>query len=313
MRGVVSAGMAAGLEYLGFLPAFDVVFGTSAGAINGAYFLAGQAAIGTTIYYESINNSQFISRLRSIHGDPLVSLDFLFDQIVAREKPLAWRRVVNSPIELVPVGTSSRSGEAVLLRGARSREGLFTRLKASARIPILSGPPVHVAGEDCFDGGLAAPIPVRPALDEGCTHVLALLTRPAGTAGTRVGRLKRYFTARRLARYSPQLRCVFLGRSHRYAGDLEWLNNETCSPLRAPYVCAMRPPQGTPVVASLEKRREHLIAGARSGVESVLRSFGEPQDLWDRVLWPDSISRGQSTRFEHSEHFGKERRSPLAR
>jgi predicted acylesterase/phospholipase RssA len=43
MRGVVSAGMLAGLEYLTRLPIFDAVYGTSAGAINGAYFLAGQA------------------------------------------------------------------------------------------------------------------------------------------------------------------------------------------------------------------------------------------------------------------------------
>ncbi len=78
MRGVVSSGMVAGLEYLGLLPAFDVVYGTSAGAINGAYFVAGQAAYGATIYYEHINNSKFINPLRCLCGDPSVSLEFLF-------------------------------------------------------------------------------------------------------------------------------------------------------------------------------------------------------------------------------------------
>src|SRR5215469_17428591 len=61
MRGVVSAGMLAGLEYLGLLPAFDVIYGTSAGAINGAYFVAGQAACGASIYYEDISDAQFMS------------------------------------------------------------------------------------------------------------------------------------------------------------------------------------------------------------------------------------------------------------
>ena len=51
MRGVVSAGMVTALEYLGLLRVFDAVYGSSAGAFNGAFFLAGQAAFGTTIYY----------------------------------------------------------------------------------------------------------------------------------------------------------------------------------------------------------------------------------------------------------------------
>lgn len=304
MRGVVSAGMVAGLEYLGLLPAFDVVYGTSAGAINGAYFLAGEAASGTTIYYENINNSQFISRLRTTYGDPLVSLDFLFEKVMGKVKPLDWRRVVESPVELVPVATSSRSGEAVLLRGARSRDSLFLRLKASARIPILAGPPIRVAGEDCFDGGLSAPIPVSPALDEGCTHVLALLTRPVGAPARSTGScLCRYLTSRRLAKYSPRLRTAFLDRTVRYARDLDWLDSETCAPVRAPYVCAIRPPRDTPVVTSLEKRREHLVVGARSGVESVLTAFGEPKVLWTRVLWPDSESLHRAICLKSREHF----------
>jgi predicted acylesterase/phospholipase RssA len=49
MRGVVSAGMVAALEQLGLTHAFDAVYGSSAGAINGAYFLTGQANLGATI------------------------------------------------------------------------------------------------------------------------------------------------------------------------------------------------------------------------------------------------------------------------
>src|SRR5437762_13550 len=56
MRGVVSAGMVTALEYLQLLNVFDSVYGSSAGAFNGAFFVANQAAYGTTIYYENINN-----------------------------------------------------------------------------------------------------------------------------------------------------------------------------------------------------------------------------------------------------------------
>jgi hypothetical protein len=64
MRGVVSAGMVAALEQLGLTDAFDAVYGSSAGAINGAYFLAGQANLGVTIYSEDINNRHFIDLRR---------------------------------------------------------------------------------------------------------------------------------------------------------------------------------------------------------------------------------------------------------
>ena len=43
MRGVVSAGMTAALERYGLTPCFDLVVGSSAGAINGAALIAGVA------------------------------------------------------------------------------------------------------------------------------------------------------------------------------------------------------------------------------------------------------------------------------
>ena len=43
MRGVVSAGMTSAIEQLGLRDTFDEVHGSSAGAFNGAFLLAGQA------------------------------------------------------------------------------------------------------------------------------------------------------------------------------------------------------------------------------------------------------------------------------
>src|ERR1035441_10485383 len=130
MRGVVSAGMVTGLEFIGLLPCFDVVYGTSAGAINGAYFLAGQAAYGTTIYYENINNSSFIDLSRPFRGRPVASLEFIFEHVVVREKILDWQRVVNSPIPLRPVASSISRALPIVLDGFTTREDLFVCLKA---------------------------------------------------------------------------------------------------------------------------------------------------------------------------------------
>src|ERR671927_210836 len=63
MRGVISCAALMALEDLGLTEAFDEVYGASAGAVNAAYFLAGQAAYATTIYYQKVNNTRFIRRL----------------------------------------------------------------------------------------------------------------------------------------------------------------------------------------------------------------------------------------------------------
>lgn len=287
MRGVVSAGMLAGLEYLGLLPGFDVIYGTSAGAINGAYFVAGQAAYGATIYYENINNSQFMSPLRLLAGERPVSLEFLLEHVMTKQKPLNWRRVLDSPIELVPVATSLSQGRTVLLRGAQSRYGLFLRLKASARIPFLAGPPVPVNGEPCLDGGVLASIPFRQALDAGCTHLLTLLTRPAGVPLRKMGWLKRFTISRELARYNPLLGKAFLDRANHYGGELDWLTTQTCAPIRSPFVYAVSPPNTAPVIRQFEQRPERLIHGARIGMTAMLRAFGRRDTSSAEMLFPE--------------------------
>jgi predicted patatin/cPLA2 family phospholipase len=311
MRGVVSSGMVAGLEYLGLLPAFDVIYGTSAGAINGAYFIAGQAAYGTTMYYEDINSLEFMNPLRCLCGDRPLSLEFLFEHVMTNEKPLNWRRVLDSKIELVPVAASLSQARAVLLRGARSRYGLFLRLKASARIPFIAGPPVCVDGEDCVDGGLFAPIPYRQAMDEGCTHVLALLTRPARTPLSRTSFLS-HVLSRMLARHNPQLRNVFVGRVNRYGRELDWLNTQSCAPSGFPYVCAVSLPGGTPLIRRFEKRPERLVFAARSGMTSILQAFGHQDTSCTEILYPHRQSPNRHAGLAWNGRIAKDKPSSLA-
>src|SRR5262245_64259967 len=80
MRGVISCAALMALEELGLTEAFDEIYGASAGAVNAAYFLAGQAAYATTIYYQRINNSRFI---RNLWRRKIVDIDSLFDSVIA--------------------------------------------------------------------------------------------------------------------------------------------------------------------------------------------------------------------------------------
>ncbi len=216
---------------------------------------------------------------------------------MVKEKRLDWKRVLDSPIELIPVATSIRQAGAVLLRGARSRYDLYLRLKASARIPFVAGPPVRVDGEDCLDGGLCASIPFRQALDEGCTHVLALLTRPAGAALKKSSHLRQWIVSKKLAKYNPLLSNAFSDRVGRYARELDWLKTQTCACNGSPYLCAVNPPYGAPLVGRFEKRGEYLLSGAQGGVEAIMDAFDQKNTPYDQVLYPYGQSGATARRY----------------
>src|SRR5215813_3020038 len=134
MRGVISCAALMGLEELGMTDVFDEVYGASAGAVNAAYFLAGQAAYATRIYYQKINNTRFIRRL---WHRIIVDIDALFDSIIARDCPLRIDKVLASRSRLYVTITDACTGEPFFGLAQSSRTPLLTLLKASMAIPCL--------------------------------------------------------------------------------------------------------------------------------------------------------------------------------
>ena len=114
--------MVLALEALGYVDAFDAVYGSSAGAIDAAYFLAGQARVGTSIYYEDINNTSFIRLGRAAAGRPIVNLSYLLDDVARSRKRLDVARVLTSPTPLSVLATDVDS-QAPCVFGPFGRDG----------------------------------------------------------------------------------------------------------------------------------------------------------------------------------------------
>lgn len=270
MRGVISAAMVLGLEQLGLLNAFDRVYGSSAGAINGAYFLAGQAAFGTTTYYENINNSRFINFWRPLLGRPVVDVDFAIWHAMTQEKPLDTSRVIACAIPLYVVATNADSGEREIISDWSNADDLLHALRASATMPIVAGQPYQHRGKRYYDALLAEPIPVPAAEDQGCTHILALLTRPEGNRALPLSWFERRMLAPRLRRGSPALADLYVTRPDRYAALLRCLDKGVGPSGRA-QVEVIRPVG--PALSRFERRRESLVAAAAQGLHAVLDVF----------------------------------------
>jgi predicted patatin/cPLA2 family phospholipase len=269
MRGVVAAGMVAALEELGLTRAFDAVYGSSAGAICGAYFLASQAGLGARIYSEDINNRRFASRARGLRGRAIVNLDYLVHEVMVARKPLDVDAVLASGTPLSVVATDVMSGDAAVLRGFSSGNELLAALRASATMPVIAGGPCAFRGRQYFDGSLAEPIPLQCADDEGCTHMVVLLTRPFGVPRN-VSWFDRWVIAPSLNRLSVPLAQRYLIRSAPYAAVQQLIASGRSRSGRAEIV-GIRPSM---TVRKLERNRALLLAGAASGRNAVIASLG---------------------------------------
>ena len=215
MRGAVTAGMCAALETAALVPAFDRIYGCSAGAVNGAFTAAGQASLAATIYEEGASR-RYIDARRVVRGRPVVDLDLVFEELLSGKRPLSRDGLANGP-DFRALAVSQRRGELRVLADLRDPCETLSAARASCSVPVLNGAPHRFRGEPLVDGGFLESVPYRSALREGATHVVALRSRDAGYRLPPC--LKRQQLAMRLA--YPELVTLLRARPRRYNQEAE--------------------------------------------------------------------------------------------
>ena len=278
MRGVISAGAVTALEHLGLAQRFDAVYGVSAGAFGCAYMLAGQAAMGTTIYFEDLPATRFVSARRMLAARPAIALDEVIDEIVARRKPLDVAAVEDARPKFHVLATCLEH------RALESPHGpLLERLRAAARVPLLSGPPVRINGCRLYDGGLLSPLPVELAAADGASHIVVLRTRPDGSAIRRHAHVERAMLSW-LRRAHPETRWMPVVPGGGYERQLAALpaGITVHGDAQVQVIVPHAPP-----MSQSEMNPSALRAGAWTGLTSVERVVGERVDrgVLDAHAW----------------------------
>ena len=94
------------LHDMGLRRVFDAVYGSSAGAINLTYFLAGQRE-GVDVYPDQLSNKNFIdmSRLWKRNSGAVLDLRFLLEYVMCEIVPLNWEAVIHNDIPLKAVAS----------------------------------------------------------------------------------------------------------------------------------------------------------------------------------------------------------------
>ena len=203
--GAVQVGMLHELMAHGVHP--DFVVGSSAGAINAAYFAGAPDASGVSRLEE------LWSTVRRKDIMPL-SLRDMISMLVWRraslisvtgirqllERHLAYRKIEDAALRLHIVATDNQLGSEVVLSSGPVIEAVM----ASAAIPGIF-PPVQIGGRELVDGGVANNTPISVAVKLGATRILVLpagfacaLQRPPATAVAQVLHALSLLVARQL-------------------------------------------------------------------------------------------------------------------
>lgn len=276
MRGVVSAGMTAALEGLGLTRCFDLVVGSSAGALNAAALLGGVARPAAAMYHTVLASKEFVNPVRLLFGKPALDVRFVLAHADGDLDADRHQRTISSPIGFHCVALDVDSASLVEFSGMRTKDELWEVLLATTRMPWIGGPPVPIGDRRYIDGALTCPIPVGNAIEAGATHVLVLQTRPYGVPRSAGGRVGERLIARHLHGLNPALVPLWHGRIQAYENLVDDIARRSSSPNGdGPYVYGLRPPAGTPVVTQLERRPEVLERAAHHAERLVEQTFSQ--------------------------------------
>jgi predicted patatin/cPLA2 family phospholipase len=271
MRGTVSGGMAFALHELGLVEAFDAVYGSSAGAISGAWLLSSNPA-GVRGWTEPAFARALISRSGPLRGRPVADVRALVEVVYQTTFPMDFGSVLSSPVEFHPLATDTATGQSVDLRPLISDPAeLRLALRASAAIPLLAGPSVELRGRRFYDAGVSESVPYKTAIAQGATHVLILRSRRDLEVSRGPSRSARLVARTALRRESAAFRATFLGRDARLAADDALLAGYDAAEHVAgqPAVFSIRPAAGSPYVSRLARDGKLLVAAFEAGRTAV--------------------------------------------
>lgn len=192
----------------------DYFIGVSAGAANGASYLAGQAYRNYRFYNDYAFRKDYMSLRNFIKDGSYINLDYIYSYLTNSdgEDPLNFEAILKNSSEYEIVTTLASTGEVKYFTKSHLSKDNYDPIKASCCVPIINKP-YYIGDEGYFDGGIADPIPYKRAFKAGCDKLVVILTRPKNDFRLPKDDLRIY---RLLKRSYPNTAEVFKKRADRY-------------------------------------------------------------------------------------------------
>lgn len=154
---------------------FPCVCGVSAGSLTAVSYLSKQIGRTAKVNLDYVNDKRFMSMHSFIKNKMYFNFDFLFGEITHKLVPLDYDTFYKSEQEFITLTTDCITGKSVA-HSNRTSDDILLACKASASMPILSKM-FTVDNSEHLDGGIANPIPVQWAIDNGYEKIVVVLTR----------------------------------------------------------------------------------------------------------------------------------------
>lgn len=181
---------------------FDYCIGVSAGSANICSYLAKQRGRNYKFYMEYSFRKEYMSMKNLLRSGSYINMDYIYGELSNEggENPLDYKELEKSDAVLKIVAANAITGEPVYFDKKDMFQDEYSIMKASCCLPLVCKP-YRVKGVPYYDGGIADPVPVKKAFDDGCDKVVVILTKPLDTI--RVAK-KDAFPAKILKRKYPK-------------------------------------------------------------------------------------------------------------
>lgn len=177
MRGVYSAGVLDLLLDKGININYCV--GVSAGACNCISYISKQRKRNYRVNINYIDDKRYLSIRNLIKTGSAFGMDMLFDIIPNQLDPFDHEAFNNSDKKFFIGTTNCDTGIPEFYQIKNFAEDGYESIKASISLPLVASV-IKYDNKNLMDGGIAAPIPIQKAIDDGIEKHIVILTQHKG-------------------------------------------------------------------------------------------------------------------------------------
>jgi predicted patatin/cPLA2 family phospholipase len=201
---------------------FDYGIGVSAGSGNMMSFLAGQRGRTFGFYHFFAFRKEYMSAGNFLRNRSYIDLNYIYGTLSNSdgEFPFEYEKFEANPMQFKVVATDAETCEPKYFDKSEILRDRYDIIKASCAIPFVCKP-VEIDGREYFDGGVADPVPLKKAYEDGCDFVTVILTLPRDFRMTGGG--KDNFAAKRLHEKYPNMAYGLYARFDTYNAQINYL------------------------------------------------------------------------------------------
>ncbi|MDV4150056.1 patatin family protein [Clostridium sp. AL.422] len=177
MRGVYSAGVLDLLLDKGINIKYCI--GVSAGACNCVSYISKQKKRNYRVNINYINDKRYLSVRNLIKTGSAFGMDMLFNLIPNELEPFDHETFIKSGTKFFVGATNCETGLPEFYQINDFNKDGYESLKASISLPFVAKV-IEYDNKKLMDGGIAAPIPIQKAIDDGIEKHVVILTQHKG-------------------------------------------------------------------------------------------------------------------------------------